>query len=55
MLLKSQKSKQRIVKGYKNSVFAAYHLEGYLLKSFVFLQKSSQLNIGGCDGFCPFA
>ena len=30
MLLKSQKSKQRIVKGYKISVFAAYHLEGYL-------------------------
>ena len=55
MLLKSQKSKQRIVKGYKNSVFAAYHLEGYLLKSFVFLQKSSQLNIRGYDGFCPFA
>ena len=55
MLLKLKKSKQRIVKGYKISVFAAYHLEGYLLKSFVFSQKSSQLNIGGCDGFCPFA
>ena len=28
--VKSKKSKQRIVKGYKISVFAAYHLEGYL-------------------------
>ena len=31
MLLKSQKSKQRIVKGYKNSVFAAYLLRGYFI------------------------
>ena len=28
--VKSKKSKQRIVKGYKISAFAAYHLEGYL-------------------------
>ena len=31
MLLKSQKSKQRIVKGYKISVFAAYQLRGYFI------------------------
>ena len=41
MLLKSQKSKQRIVKGYKISVFAAYHLEGLLISRAKFSEKVS--------------
>ena len=32
MLLKLKKSKQRIVKGYKISVFDGYHLERYFMK-----------------------
>ena len=32
MLLKLKKSKQRIVKGYKISIFDGYHLEGYFMK-----------------------
>ena len=32
MLLKSQKSKQRIVRGYKSDAFAAYLLRGYFYR-----------------------
>ena len=55
MLLKLKKSKQRIVKGYKISVFDGYHLEGYFMKIVCIFAKSSQLNIRGYDGVCPFA
>lgn len=41
MLLKSKKSKQRIVKGYKIGVFAGYHLEGHLFSHAKSLEKIS--------------